>query len=47
MNLTHPDSKSVVETDNPEAYLSQGWVEAEKPAPKPTPAPKAPQSTED
>lgn len=29
MKLTHPESpKSTVETDNPEAYLSQGWVEA-------------------
>lgn len=38
--LTHPDSKSVVETDNPEPYTSQGWVEkAEKSAPAPKSAP--------
>jgi hypothetical protein len=31
--LTHPESKTTVETDNPEPYLSQGWVEvgAKKP----------------
>lgn len=27
--LTHPDSKHVVETDDPAMYLSQGWVEGE------------------
>lgn len=27
MKLKHPDSKSTIETDNPEAYLSQGWLE--------------------
>lgn len=31
--LTHPDSKTTVETDNPEAYLSQGWVEKETKTP--------------
>lgn len=32
MKLTHPDAKKPVETNNPEAYLSQGWVEVkEKP----------------
>lgn len=25
--LTHPDSKQTIETREPEAYLSQGWVE--------------------
>lgn len=28
--LTHPDSKVTVETHDPETYLSQGWVEADK-----------------
>lgn len=28
--LTHPDSKQTVKTTNPEAYLSQGWVESAK-----------------
>lgn len=27
--LTHPDSKTTVETNHPEALLSQGWVEKE------------------
>ena len=27
MKLKHPDSKQQIETDNPEAYQSQGWVE--------------------
>lgn len=31
--LKHPDSKHAVETDNPELYESQGWVE-KKAAPK-------------
>ena len=31
MRLEHPNSKTTVETDNPEAYLSQGWVEKESP----------------
>jgi hypothetical protein len=31
MKLKHPNSKQTVETDNPEAYISQGWVEADKP----------------
>lgn len=26
-SLTHPDSKQTVKTSNPEAYLSQGWVD--------------------
>lgn len=34
MKLKHPDSKQTVETDNPEAYLSQGWVELKAKAPK-------------
>jgi hypothetical protein len=25
--LTHPGSTGTVKTSNPEAYLSQGWVE--------------------
>lgn len=25
--LTHPQSDQVVHTDNPESYLSQGWVD--------------------
>ena len=33
MRLEHPNSKTTVETDNPEAYLSQGWVEKESQAP--------------
>lgn len=40
MRLKHPDSTHAVETDNPEPYLSQGWVEvkaAKKAAPKPKP----------
>lgn len=28
MKLKHPESKATVESTNPEAYLSQGWVEA-------------------
>lgn len=36
MKLTHPDGGQPVETDNPEAYLSQGWVEVEAPAKKST-----------
>lgn len=28
MKLTHPNSNLTVTTENPEAYLSQGWVEA-------------------
>lgn len=39
MKLTHPDSKTVVETDDPERYLSQGWVETSE-APEPTPEPE-------
>lgn len=31
MKLTHPASKQTVETDNPEAYLSQGWIEKATP----------------
>lgn len=34
MKLSHPDSKQTVETDSPDIYLSQGWVES---APKPSP----------
>ena len=39
MILKHPDTEATVETDNPEPYLSQGWVEvgAKKPG---TPAEK-------
>lgn len=33
MKLRHPDSPHVVESNNPEAYLSQGWVDADE-APK-------------
>lgn len=29
MKLNHPNSDHVVETENPEPYLSQGWVEVE------------------
>lgn len=37
MKLNHPETDQTVETDNPEAYTSQGWAEvkskaAEKPA---------------
>lgn len=39
MKLTHPNSKTVVETDNPEAYLSQGWTT--------TPATETPEKTDD
>ena len=38
MRLTHPNSKTTVDTDNPEAYLSQGWVES---------TPKAPAKSDD
>lgn len=31
MKLTHPDGGQTVETDNPEAYLSQGWAEVTAP----------------
>lgn len=27
MKLTHPESKVTVETDDPQQYLTQGWVE--------------------
>ena len=30
MKLTHPDTKATVETRNPEAFLSQGWVDPSK-----------------
>lgn len=36
MKLRHPETENTVETDNPEAYLSQGWVEVEAPAKKST-----------
>lgn len=36
MKLTHPDSKHTVETDNPEPYLSQGWVDLADPDACPT-----------
>lgn len=36
MKLKHPNGPTVVETDNPEPYLSQGWVEV-----KSAPAKKA------
>lgn len=29
MKLTHPDAKASVDTDNPEPYVSQGWVPVE------------------
>lgn len=33
MRLKHPLSHNTVESNNPEAYLSQGWVDADE-APK-------------
>lgn len=40
MKLTHPESDQTVETDNPEAYTSQGWAEAKAKATEKPAAPK-------
>lgn len=48
MKLKHPASKHTVETDNPEPYTAQGWVEVKAPAAKKAAAKKAqskPEST--
>lgn len=29
MKLRHPNGKRPIETDNPQPYLTQGWVEVE------------------
>lgn len=35
MKLTHPDSKQTIETDEPETYVSQGWLEKKSAPAKP------------
>jgi len=41
MKLKHPLSKHTVETDNPELYTAQGWVEVKAPVDKKAVAKKA------
>lgn len=36
MKLTHPNSKVTVETDNPDVYKSQGWIDVNEPGACPT-----------
>lgn len=40
MKLKHPASKVTVEADDPQQYLTQGWVEVRATAKKSEPKPK-------